>query len=201
LENASIPLEENAEALPSPADYRSTLLQTYIENLKQGQALEVLDLGPVCEENIMFFAQQVKRHYVCDLFIRLDRIRRKGLPLKHLWSHLDYPRHSFKGVLLWDLVDHLNDTDVDNLTELCHRMLKPGGMLMANTFEERSTPDFVNSYVIQDNFRITFRPQHHLDLPWYHRSNRELTSLLAAFRLVKSFIYRNGVREFLFQRV
>jgi hypothetical protein len=201
LEDATIPLEDNADALSSPADYSSALLQAYIENLKQGQALEVLDLGPVCEENIRFFAQQVKRHYVCDMFIRLDRTRRKRIPLKNLWSHLDYPPHSFKGILLWDLVDHLDDNDVDNLTELCHLMLKPGGLLMANTFEERSAPEFVYSYVIQDNYRITFRPQHHLDLPWYYRSNRQLTSLLATFRLVKSFLYRNGVREFLFQRV
>ena len=201
MENASIPLQENADALPSPADYRSTLLQAYIENLKQGRALEILDLGPVCEENIMFFAQQVRRHYVCDMFIRLDRTRRKRLPLKHLWNHLDYPRHSFKGILLWDLVDHLDGHDVAKLTELCHLMLKPGGLLMANTFEERSAPGFVFSYVIQDNFGITFRPQHHLDLPWYYRSNRELISMLATFRLVKSFIYRIGVREFLFQRV
>ena len=201
MENATIPLEENADALPSPADYSSTLLQTYVEHLEQDQAAEVLDMGPVCEENIMFFARQVKRHCACDMFIRLDRTRRKQLPLKQLWNHLDYARQRFRGILLWDFIDHLDDNQVGDLLELCHHMLQPSAMLMTNTFEERSAPEFVYTYVIQDNFRITFRPQHHLDLPWYHRSNRELTSLLATFRLVKSFIYRNGVREFLFQRV
>ena len=201
MENATIPLEENADALPSPADYSSTLLRTYVEHLEQDRAAEVLDMGPVCEENIMFFARQVKRHSACDMFIRLDRTRRKQLPLKQLWNHLDYARQRFRGILLWDFIDHLNDNQVGDLLELCHRMLQPSAMLMANTFEERSTPDFVYSYVIQDNFRITFRQQQHLDLPWYYRSNRELISLLATFRLVKSFIYRNGVREFLFQRV
>jgi hypothetical protein len=201
LENATIPLEENADALPSPADYSSALLQTYVEHLKQDQAAEVLDMGPVCEENIMFFARQVKRHSACDMFIRLDRTRRKQLPLKQLWNHLDYARQRFRGILLWDFIDHLDDNQVVDLLELCHRMLQPSAMLMANTFEERSAPDFVYSYVIQDNYRISFRPQLHLDLPWNYRSNRELISLLAAFRFVKSFIYRNGVREFLFQRV
>jgi len=201
LENATIPLEENADALPSPADYSSTLLRTYIEHLRQDQAAEVLDMGPVCEENIMFFARQVKRHSACDMFIRLDRMRRKRLPLKQLWNHLDYARQRFRGILLWDFIDHLDDNQVGKLIELCHHMLQPGAMLMANTFEERSAPDFVYSYVIQDNYRITFRPQKHLDLPWHYRSNREVISLLATLRLVKSFIYRNGVREFLFQRV
>lgn len=200
MENVTIPSGDDADPLPYPAGYRSTLLQLYIENLKQGQALEVLDMGPVCEENIMFFARQVKRHYVCDMFIRLHRTLRKPLPFSYLWNHLDYAQQSFKGILLWDLIDHLNDNEVGKLIELCHLMLKPRGMLMANTFEERSAPDLVCAYVIQNQFRITFRPQRHLDLPWYYRSNRELISLLATFRLVKSFIYRNGVREFLFQR-
>lgn len=200
MENATISLEENAHALPSPADYSSTLLQTYIAHLKQDQAAEVLDVGPVCEENIMFFARRVKRHNACDMFIRLDRMRRKQLPLKNLWDHLDYAQQCFRGILIWDFIDHLDDSQVGYLLELCHRMLKPSAMLMANTFEERSAPEFVYSYVIQNNYRISFRPQYHLDLPWYHRSNRELISLLATFRLVKSLIYRNGVREFLFQR-
>ncbi|MGD8519613.1 MAG: hypothetical protein PVF56_00605 [Desulfobacterales bacterium] len=201
MENATIPLEENTDALPSPADYRSTLLQAYVEHLKQDQAAELLDLGPVCEENIMFFARQVKRHCACDMFIRLDRTLRKQLPLKQLWNHLDYARQRFRGILLWDFIDHLDDNQVGDFLESCHRMLQPNAMMMANTFEERSAPDFVYSYVIQDDYRIIFRQQQHLDLPRHYRSNRELISLLATFRLVKSFIYRNGVREFLFQRI
>ena len=122
--------------------------------------------------------------------------------LKKFFNVVDKP---IKEINLIDVrnyfIDHLDDNQVVDLLELCHRMLKPSAMLMANTFEERSAPNFVYSYVIQDNFRISFRAQHHLTLPWNYRSNRELISLLAAFRFVKSFIYRNGVREFLFQRV
>ena len=161
----------------------------------------MLDMGPVCEENIIFFTQQVKKYHVCDMFIRLDRNRRKRLQLANLWNHLDYPQQSFDGIHLWDLVDHLNDKEVSKLIELCHFMLKPMGMILTLTFEAHSTPSFINSFVIGEDCRITFRPQPHLDLPWHYRSNRELILVLATFRLVKSFLYRNGIREFLFQRV
>ena len=201
MDKFTAPLPNHANALSYPAEYTSTLLQLFIENLKQNRRQQILDMGPVCEENIMFFAQQVKRHNVCDMFIRLDRSRRKDLPSKHLWNHLDYPHQSFNGIHLWDLVDHLNDNEVSKLIELCHFMLKPQGMVMALTFEAHSTPSLIHSFIIRRNYRIAVRPQHHLDLPWYYRSNRELTLLLATFRFVKSFLYRNGIREFLFQRV
>ena len=201
MENSSASLPNTPNDVYYPAEYSSMMLQMYLENLKRSRGIQVLDMGPVCEENITFFAQQVKRHYVCDMFIRLDRNRRKKLKSADLWNHLDYAQQSFDGIHLWDLVDHLNDAEASKLMELCHFMLRPMGMIMAYTFDEHSIPSFIYSFVIRDSDRITFRPQHHLDLPWHYRTNRELILLLTTFRLIKSFLYRNGIREFLFQRV
>ncbi len=183
-----------------PADYTSEMLQLYIAKLEQQVQPGIVDLGPVCEENIMFFANRVKRHHVCDLFIRLDRHRRKQMPFGKLWDHLDYPDHSFSGIHLWDFLDHLDDSQAGRLLHLCNLMLKPGGMMMLTGFEESAQSSIIYSFVALDDYRLAFRPQHHLDLPLFYRSNRELTALLSKFRLVKSFLYRNGVREFFFQR-
>jgi hypothetical protein len=135
---------------------------------------QVLDVGPVCEENITFFAQRVKRFHVCDMFLRLNRNRREGLPSKKMWKHLDYAPHSFDGINLWDFIDHINDDEIGRLVNLCHTLLKPKGMMIVTSFEEQ--------------------------LPCYYRSNRALTNMLSEFASVKSFIYRNGVREFLCKR-
>jgi hypothetical protein len=200
LNTTATALDRDADGFACPADYTSEMLQLYVGKLGQLVHPGIVDLGPVCEENIMFFANRVKRHHVCDLFIQLDRHRRKRLPLGKLWNHLDYPDHSFGGIHLWDLVDHLDDGEAGRLLDLCHLMLKPGGMMMLTGFEESAQSALVFSFVILDNHRLTFRPQHHLDLPLFYRSNREITALLSRFRLVKSFLYRNGVREFFFQR-
>jgi 2-polyprenyl-3-methyl-5-hydroxy-6-metoxy-1,4-benzoquinol methylase len=200
LATLTAPLQRHLNAEFSSNAYTSMILQLYIETFKKYSNVQVLDVGPVCEENIMFFAQQVKRLYICDMFLRLDRTKRKGLHSQTVWKHLDYPPHFFDGIHLWDFIDHLNDNDVGRLVKLCHTLLKPKGMLMATAFEEQSAPSQINSFVIEDDFRLTFRPQTHVDLPWYFRTNRILTSMLSAFSNVKSFIYRNGVREFLFKR-
>jgi 2-polyprenyl-3-methyl-5-hydroxy-6-metoxy-1,4-benzoquinol methylase len=161
---------------------------------------QVLDVGPVCEENIRFFALRVKRFHVCDMFLRLNRNRQEDLPFKKVRKHLDYAPHSFDGINLWDFIDHIDDDEIGKLVNLCHTMLKPRGMMIVTSFEEQSTPSQIHSFVMQDNYRLTFRPQNHLDLPCYYRSNRILTNMLSEFVSVKSFIYRNGVREFLCQR-
>jgi hypothetical protein len=185
---------------PAPADYTSIMLQMYFETLEKSSMAQVLDVGPVCEENITFFAQRVKRYHVCDMFLRLNRNKREGLPPKKVWKHLDYAPHSFDGINLWDFIDHLNDDEIGRLVNLCHTLLKPKGMMIVTSFEEQSAPSQINSFVMQDNYRLTFRLQNHLDLPCYYRSNRILTNILSEFASVKSFIYRNGVREFLCKR-
>jgi predicted SAM-dependent methyltransferase len=185
---------------PSIADYTSMVLQMYLETLEQSSMAQLLDVGTVNQENIMYFAQRVKRFHVCDMFLRLNQDRRKGLLAKKVCEYLDYEPHSFDGINLWDFIDHLNDNEATKLVKLCHTLLKPNGMMIVISFEEHSAPSQINSFVVQDRYRLTFRLQNHLDLPCYYRSNRILTDMLSEFASVKSFIYRNGVREFLCKR-
>ena len=180
--------------------YTSMMLQMYVETLNKYSKAQVLDVGPVCEENITYFAQRIKRIYVCDMFLRLSRNRHKGLSTEKVWEHLDYAPNSFDGINLWDFIDHLNDDDIGRLVNLCHTALEPGGMMMVTSFEEQSAPSKIHSFVIRDSYRLNFRLQNHLDLPRYYRSNRIITDMLSEFQTVKSFIYRNGIREFLCKR-
>jgi hypothetical protein len=137
---------------------------------------------------------------VCDLFQRLCQESRRGRSASHIWSDLNYPVGSFEAVQLWDLGDHLEDRDFTRLVELCMLMLKPRGVLMLVAMEEQAGPTFSISMALGEAFRLEVRAQPDLDLPRYYRHNRELIAMLSPFRLVKSFIYRSGLREFLFQR-
>ena len=202
MANPTVPADSFSDTGPSIGDFTSVLLQRYVDTLEKSSAAQVLDLGPVCEENIIYFARRIKRLYVCDMFLRLHRNRRKDLPSRVVWKYIDYAAQSFNGINLWDLIDHLNDDEVSRLVGLCHTLLKPRGMMIITSFEEQSgsEPSPINSFVIQDSYRLTFRLQNHLNLPWHYRTNRALTQLLSAFPSVKSFLYRNGIREFLCRR-
>jgi hypothetical protein len=191
---------DDSHAGPSLSAYTSMMLQMYIETLARYSKAEILDLGPVCEENIRYFAQRVKRFHVCDMFLRLNLTRRKGLPIKKVLDHLDFVPHSFDGINLWDLIDHLSDDDIGRLVKHCYTLLEPRGLMIITSFEEQSAPSKIHSFVIKHGSQVTFRLQDHLNLPWYYRSNRIITEILSEFHTVKSFLYRNGVREFLCRR-
>jgi hypothetical protein len=197
LATPTVPVYDYSHAEPSLSAYTSMMLELYIQNLAALPSAHVLDIGPVCTENIVHFARRVKRFYVCDLFLRLNRDRSKGLGFEKALEYLDYAPGCFDGINLWDFSDHLKDDDISRLVKRCHALLVTGGMMSITSFEKQWAPAKTHSFVVNAGNRITFRLQDHLDLPRYYHSNRIMISVLSEFRTVKSFIYRNGVREFL----
>ena len=183
-----------------PVGYKSTILRELVDTLEGLQDAKTLDMGPVCQENITFFALRMGRHYVCDMFLGLKRENRKDLHPSGGWKHLDYPERNFDGIQLWDLCDRLEDKDVIRLVERCYAMLRTTGLLMLLAFEKKPASSIVNTFVIGQGYRLDVRPQPHLELPWKFRHNRALTSLLSNFTIVRSFRYHSGIREFLFKK-
>lgn len=184
---------------PDRPHHTSNVLKVFTERVKRSQNAQLLDLGPVCGENINFFAKRVKRLFVCDMFLRLDLACRRGLPTSNVWQHLDYPPLGFDGIMLWGLIDYLDDTEVRKLLDLCNTMLKPSGTLLAVFQDEFTITSTTNSYVISDNFEVYLRPQPHLSLSLRTRHNRALLTIVAPFTPIKSFVSRDGIREILLQ--
>jgi hypothetical protein len=185
---------------PAENAYTSRILPLFVEYLDDHPDGRMLDVGRVCGENIRFFASRVGKLYVCDLFQRLGEEKRRGRSASHIWQALDYPVGCFEAVQLWDLGDHLEDRELTRLVELCVLMLKPRGMLMLIAMGEQADPALSSSLAIGESFQLHLRAQPDLDLPRNHRHNRELIAMMSPFKLVKSFIFRNGLREFLFER-
>ncbi len=181
-------------------DYTSNVLQLFMEGLDGQASPQVLDLGPVCQENIRFLARRVKRLYVCDMFIRLERCLGKGDPVDRIWHELDYPPESFDGILIWELADRLDDGEVRALVKRCHTLLKPGGMAVVLVLGEQAASLGVNSFVVGQNFRVRLRFQPHLHLPIRGRQNRDILAMMTPLKPAKSFICRLGFMEFLFTR-
>jgi hypothetical protein len=182
---------------PDRPHHTSNVLREFTERLERSQNAQLLDLGPVCGENINFFAKRVKRLFVCDMFLRLDLAGRRGLPTTNVRQHLDYPPLSFDGIMLWGLIDYLDDSEVRKLLDLCNSMLKPSGTLLAVVQGEFTTTSTINSYVIADSFEVYLRPQPHLSLSLRTRHNRALLAIAAPFTPIKSFVSRDGIREIL----
>ncbi|MBW1783038.1 MAG: class I SAM-dependent methyltransferase [Deltaproteobacteria bacterium] len=182
-----------------PNAYTSKALGLFLEGLKEVQESEVLDVGSVCGDNIRFFAHRVKRLYICDMFRLLRRDTRDSLSPNQALKHLDYTPRSFHGILLWNLIEHLNDSDVGRLAELCYGMLKPRGMLFASLTGRSAVGTAAYSFVVKDDYRLKIAPKPDVSLPLHVRSNREVLELFFLFTPEKSFLYQNGLREYLFR--
>ncbi len=201
MTNSTAKHRSHSDTEPFPVGYSSTILELFVESLERWKDVQILDVGPVCQENITFFARRMRRHYACDMFIRLHRALGKQPKPDNFCRHLDYPPRSFDGIQLWDLVDHLDDDQAKQLVERCFEMLKSTGLLMLIAPVKPPEPAMINTFVIGRGYRLDLRSQQHLELPWYGgRHNRALMSLLAEFNIVKLFRYRNGRREFLFKK-
>jgi len=192
--------QEGLNQHPGLESYTSNALKLFMKHLDQQPQSRLLDIGPVCQENIRFFARRVSKHYVCDMFIRLDRSIRKGDSVYKIWNELDYHPESFDGILVWELADRLDEQDVNRLVTLCHSMLKPGGMAVIMVMGDQVASSETRSFVVGQDYRIYLRPQPHLKLPLRGRQNRDVLSMMAPFIPAKSFICRPGFMEFLFRR-
>lgn len=183
-----------------PEGYSSKMCRLFVQSCRRTAESQILDLGPICEENIEFFGSRVKRLFVCDMFSRLQRCRQAKGSVDKIWNILDYPRESFDGILLWDLVDRLGNKETDNLVRLCHRMIKPKGMIMLTSFSRQIFLPDVNTFVVKNNFDVSFRPQYHLKLYVTYRTNREIMTMFSLLSPVKAQLNKNGFREFLLER-
>ena len=192
--------QRDPNAALSPASYTSEILKRFVDSLVRLNNGLLLDMGPVCEENIIFFASRLRRHHVCDMFLRLIREQSVARHSRNVWRHLDYPARFFDGIHIWDLCDHLDDRKVSQLVQRCLSILQPGGLLMLTAFEKPPSAARVNSFVIQSGYQMGYRVQPHLNLAWHCRHNRALMSLLTGFSIVKSLRYRNGIREILLKK-
>lgn len=189
-------LQNNLETV----DFTSNTLKLFIESIHRQPKRQMLDLGPACRENIHYFTQWVQKFYVCDMFSRLARCLHGKNPVHQIWQQLDYSPKSFDGILLWELPDRLDEQEVVALVDLCHTMLKPGGLLVMFVLGEQRVSSVVNSFVIGQDFRVHLRPQPHLHLPLHARQNRDVLAMMSPLTPVKSFVCRHGLKEFLFRR-
>jgi hypothetical protein len=180
-----------------PGCYSSNVMKIFVEHLDHHTS-QVLDVGPVCESNIHFLADRARRVLVCDLFLRLVRCRREGNAELQALLDLDFPANSADGILLWDVVDRLEDPEVLDLVGRCKRMIRPDGMLMMVVLGKEAVSAEVKSFAIKDGAELDARDQPHLSrLPVRRRNDRVLTELFAPFRTIKAFVYHHGHKEFL----
>jgi hypothetical protein len=119
-----------------------------------------------------------------------------GRATRFLESNLKYPAASFDAVLLWDLLDYLEQPMATKTVACVTELLRPGGVVFAMFHSKK--PEGFQRYRVADSSTLQVISSPVLCPAQRVYQNREIQDLFARYRTTKSFIARDQLRETLF---
>ena len=176
----------------------------------------LLDLGPARQTTITFFIERGYKVYTEDLlatwknFLDDEAQRLKKLPAdadrseftpegrakKFLETTMLYPDGTFDAVLLWDMLDYLDNDLMNRLAVRLTSLVRDGGVVFA-IFHTRK-PVLFNRYRVLDAQNLELIPATCPFEPQRVFQNREISNLFGRYRSSKMFVGRDQLREGLF---
>jgi hypothetical protein len=176
----------------------------------------LLDLGPARQTTITFFIERGYKVYTEDLlatwknFLDDEALRLKKLPAdadrseftpegrakKFLETTMLYPDGTFDAVLLWDMLDYLDNDLMNRLAVRLTSLVRDGGVVFA-IFHTRK-PVLFNRYRVLDAQNLELIPATCPFEPQRVFQNREISNLFGRYRSSKMFVGRDQLREGLF---
>ncbi|HLJ27000.1 MAG TPA: class I SAM-dependent methyltransferase [Candidatus Angelobacter sp.] len=188
---------------------RSTGFAEFTRSLTGYKDLSALDLGPTSSANIAFLTgfggrvhnEDILRASQDRTYLARQEDGSEMLdPQKFLSENLDYPEHRFDAILCWDIPDYLPEVLVKPMVERIHKIVKPGGILLAFFHTKDAGPDspycryhIVSGEVLDLEPRPDFRLQRVFN-------NRHIENLFKGFSSLKFFLARDNIREVLVVR-
>lgn len=185
---------------------RSNGLREFCKELKGQQELRVLDLGAASQANINFFTELGHKVYTEDIYPILTGNQYRTREEDRKWhfdtdaflaENLNYQMLLFDAVLCWDLLDQIEENALRPLVDRLHRVVKPGGVLLAFFHTaEPTTLVPVYRYRLQDQetLELIQRGEIALRRPL---NNRNIENLFKDFHSLKFFLARDNLREVL----
>jgi hypothetical protein len=173
-----------------------------VRELPIGRAL-VLDAGPAWQATIEFFTQRGFKIYTDDVLRAYQEAGaeddERPLVERLLGRCLDQPKNSLDGILIWALIDYLEDELLQPVVGRLYDIAKPGGLVLGIFHSKIPSPmPEYRHYRIRNAETLEILPTG-MTLPVRRAlANRQLLDLFGQFRSSKTFIGRDNLREALF---
>lgn len=196
-----------AEATPAPeAPFASLALALLREQFGERRDCRVLELGPGIAANIGFLTRFCSRLSVEDLHRTLTALGEPYSGQHRLYCPLFralLPRGEqapFDLALLWNLLDYLERDDIRRLSDHLAALGKRGMLLYAMVSTRSRIPASPSDYRIVDDGSLVRLPTTAQERDGPRHSQVRLLEQLRGFRVKRSFLLRNGVQEYLFEK-
>lgn len=184
-----------------------------LDGLERGT---LLDMGPASQTTLSFFIERGFRVSSEDIlrswknFLNEEEARLKqdfaagetmemtpsARAARFMKENLQYSRSSFDAVLLWDLLDYLEQAVVKQVVASLTELLRPSGVVFAMFHSKK--PEGFQRYRVVDSATLQMVPTAVICPAQRVYQNREIQDLFGRYRTMKSFIGRDQLRETLF---
>ena len=184
-----------------------------LDGLERGT---LLDMGPASQTTLSFFIERGFRVSSEDIlrswknFLNEEEARLKqdfaagetvemtpsARAARFMKENLQYSRSSFDAVLLWDLLDYLEQAVVKQVVASLTELLRPGGVVFAMFHSKK--PEGFQRYRVVSSSTLQMVPTPIVCPAQRVYQNREIQDLFGRYRTMKSFIGRDQLRETLF---
>ena len=187
-----------------PDDYSSLALREGVGHLRSPGRKTILDLGRPSGENVRFFSELNCRLFISDFFDSLARegaaVRQGSTAFANACSRLlEFPPGTcFDLVLLWDLLNYLDLTEVAILTEHLRNHCRPGTRMIALLSIYRRIPDEPFQFFASDPARLRYELLTELCRDSPRHKEPDLMGAMTDFEVETCMLLRHGMREYCF---
>lgn len=178
------------------ASRRSYGLEQITELLRGFQGGQVIDLGGACQSNIDYVTGMGHRLYAEDVLVSLaGATAQEPVPA----DCLSFARSSVHAVLCWDRLQFLSEHQLAAVLEGLHRVLAPGGLLLAVFHPEHApTAAPLSCRVVGDGqLQIAAAAGAR---PFRAFNTRAIEKLFQDFESVKFYLTRDNLQEVIVRR-
>lgn len=199
-----------SKGAPGPITRQSKGADQFFASLQSEEPLTILDLAGASQANIMFITELGHRLASDDIVGTMEQCFGDGDFLENqenservarfLSQTLKFPDEHFDGALIWDSLQFLAPSLLEQTVEQLLRVMKPGGVMLAFfSSDEKATQMPVYNYRIQDQRTLLLVPRGKTR-QIQHFNNRSLERMFDRTQSLKFFLTRDHLREVLIRR-
>jgi len=180
-----------------------------MKHLQTQDSLRILDIGPTSSTNINYITSLGHSIYMASVVDEASKPEwltpgKEGEPPsfdvdRFLESNLNFSGRVFDVVIFWDTADYLPEPLIVPVLSRIHKVLQPGGLMLA-FFHQTSSPEtFFCRYHLTDTDVVEMQRAGNYPLLNVF-NNRKIENLLSEFSNFRFFLAKDSLREVIITR-